>query len=102
MIVNFYAKNMEAQPFIAVKSESTDVKTEALENEDSDIQDPQINKPQRNSKKSDVQTVVLQNIQIQENGEIPIILNSFSNSNSDGNLQIDTLEDNVIHTYIIE
>ncbi|KAJ8934448.1 hypothetical protein NQ314_013322 [Rhamnusium bicolor] len=52
---------------------------------------------------TEVHTVVLQNIQIHEGGEdLPIILNDFPQNNSDGNLQIATLEEDVIHTYIIE
>lgn len=51
-----------------------------------------------------VQTVVLQNIQINEAGEeLPIIFNDFSENNSDGNMEIaSSMEEDVIHTYIIE
>lgn len=96
---------MDDQPLIRdVKREVTDVKTEALESEDTDDQElQQPDSTHSNRNQTDVQTVVLQNIDIRQNGgEMPIILNNFSSSNSDGNLQIDTLEENVIHTYIIE
>lgn len=95
---------MDDQPLIRdVKREVTDVKTEAADNEDVEDQELQIDLNQGNTNESEVQTVVLQNIEIRENGrDIPIILNNFSNGNSDGNLQIDTIEENVIHTYIIE
>lgn len=84
-----------------VKREATDVKTEAFETEDHERQELPVD-TNVNSTRRGVRTVVLQNVQIGENGEdIPIILNNFGD-NSDGNLQIDSLEENVIHTYIIE
>ncbi|KAJ8924396.1 hypothetical protein NQ315_007192 [Exocentrus adspersus] len=52
-----------------------------------------------------VQTVVLQNIQIDEEGDdLPIVFNNFPENNSDGNLEISSnMEgEEVIHTYIIE
>lgn len=80
-----------------------DVKTERPEDEDSDDQELQVDSSEGNSNENQVQTVVLRNLNIEENdANIPIILNNFPNSNSDGNLQIDALEENVIHTYIIE
>lgn len=86
-----------------VVKRETDVKTEDPEDEDSDEQELQVDSCEGNSNENEVQTVVLQNIQLEENqGNIPIILNSFPATNSDGNLQIDTIGENVIHTYIIE
>lgn len=94
---------MDEQQIIRdVKREATDVKTEALDNED-EAEQMQVDTSGTCSNEAGVRTVVLQNIEIGENGEdIPIILNNFSSSNSDGNLQIDNVGENVIHTYIIE
>lgn len=86
-----------------VKREATDVKSEAVDNENTENQGLQVNSNKTNTNVSEVQTVVLQNIALRENnGEVPILLNNFTSSNSDGNLRIDTIEENVIHTYIIE
>lgn len=85
-----------------VKKEVTDVKSEAIDSIEYDAED-QIHTLQIEGDDSEVHTVVLQNIEIQDTSEIPIVINDFSNSiDSDGNLQIDTSDDNVIHTYIIE
>lgn len=88
-----------------VKREATDVKTETLENEDEE-DSIQVDTSSTGSTEAAVRTVVLQNIEIGDNSEnIPIILNNFPGGNSDGNLQIDTIDsvgENVIHTYIIE
>lgn len=94
---------MDEQQIIRdVKREASDVKTEALDNEDEGEQ-MQVDTSGTSSNEAGVSTVVLQSIEIGENGEdIPIILNNFPSSNSDGNLQIDSVGENVIHTYIIQ
>lgn len=84
---------------IGIKRE-TDVKTETIDIDENETQELQIVETPENETNDEVETVVLQNIALRENGELPIILNNYPES-SDGNLQIDT-DDNVIHTYIIE
>ncbi|RZC42188.1 zinc finger protein 2 -like protein [Asbolus verrucosus] len=49
----------------------------------------------------DEETVVLQNISM-ESEEIPIVFSDYIENNSDGNLHINSVQEDVIHTYIIE
>ncbi|XP_018576196.1 zinc finger protein 2 homolog [Anoplophora glabripennis] len=81
---------------VPIKEETTAVKAESNENEEciDNVKSPN----------NTVQTVVLQNIQLNEAGEeLPIIFNDFSENNSDGNLEIAaSMEEDVIHTYIID
>nr|XP_023021936.1 protein suppressor of hairy wing [Leptinotarsa decemlineata] len=86
-----------------VKNESTDVKTEYQEVTENREDNEGSDEYEENVRGQEVHTVVLQNIQIAQGGQqFPIILNQFPSNNSDGNLHIDTMDQNVIHTYIID
>lgn len=89
-----------------VKTEIPDVKPEILETT-VDLLEPNTNYieiERTDDENGEVHTVVLQNIEIQENGndQLSIIGKLISHNDSDGNLRIDTMKDNnLIRTYII-
>ncbi|KAG5881749.1 hypothetical protein JTB14_029077 [Gonioctena quinquepunctata] len=90
-----------------VKREATDVKTESIDGTelgiDQENEDLSEESEIADESEPEVDTVVLQNIQIQQGGgQFPLILNEFPENNSDGNLRINTMDENVIHTYIID
>ncbi|VEN42685.1 unnamed protein product [Callosobruchus maculatus] len=78
---------------VLIKTEASERPEEQNENHSTNIQ---------LEEEGEVHTVVLQNLQFADE-QSEVVLNHFSADDSDGNLQIDTLEeDEVVHAYIIE